>query len=201
MRSPRRAQWSLLAQALVFILLLAVDTSRLEAGEAERAVTSVEPVTGQLVIEGRGIERLTLEKRGAKWRFGMPAPRELHRPGPKVSLAAGEYRVTDVRLEGGYRCCPPQRIGDPQGGEPEEVGWFTVGPDKPHVLRIGAPLKPTLRVARDGRILRMAYDLMDASAAMGWYYVPEQGWNGPMAHFTVSCRGQVVGSGTLGAYG
>ena len=157
---------------------------------------------GRLVIEGEAIECLVLVKRNADPRLYLDDTIPLDHPEPSVVIPVGEYRVKEVRLQGGYHCYPfLDGIRDPETGESREVGWFRVSPDRPHVLHIGAPLKPTLRVFRENRNLRMAYHLADVSGQEFWWYVPENFGCGPVASFSVYRGDLLVGSGSLGPYG
>ncbi|NQT11667.1 MAG: hypothetical protein HQ582_02890 [Planctomycetes bacterium] len=190
MRTKNRRWLSWVGVVLLGILVQV--PSRLLGAEMEPGAPTDDPPMGRLVIEGQAIERLILEKRSD------PSNRtHLRQPGPSVAIAPGEYRVREVRLRGGYRCFPPGRIGDGETGEVREVGWFTVGTDTPHVLRIGAPLKPTLTVVRENRTVRMAYSLLDASEQELWQYIPEDFGREKLASYSVCRGGQLVGSGAL----
>jgi len=177
---------------LVLPAILVHVAGLLVGAEIEPATSTIDPPMGQLVLEGEAVEYLILEKRS-----DPTSPIHLRQPAPDVAIPAGEYRVKEVRLQGGYRCHPPGRIGDSETDEVREVGWFTVGADTPYVLRIGAPLKPTLKVVRENRTLRMAYSLLDASEQEFWTYYPQDGGREKLASFSVYCGGQLVGSGIL----
>lgn len=187
-RSRRLPPWLRLVLLLISVHVAGV----LVGAEVEPGGSTTDPAMGRLVLEGEAIERLILEKRS-----DSTSPIHLHQPAPSVPIPAGDYRVKEVRLQGGYRCLPPRGIADLETDEVREVGWFTVGADTPYVLRIGAPLKPTLKVVRENRSLRMAYSLLDASEQEFWTYYPQDGGREKIADFSVYCGGQLVGSGIL----
>jgi hypothetical protein len=156
---------------------------------------------GELLIEGEAIERLLLEKKPGRYADGNENLVKLVEPGPRVSLPAGEYRVYEVRLRGLYVCWPSEKIGEALSSKVRVVGWFTISPDKPHTIHLGAPLKPILRVCRSDRTLRMAYDLHDVSGREFWTYQPVDFHGGKMADITVYSGHKLVGSGLLSEYG
>lgn len=185
---------------VVLLVPLIVPGASLFAGPQAVKPTS-DPSLCQLNIEGKFIETLTLEKRRADHRFDPTNPMVIARPGPRVDLPAGEYRVQEVCLLGGYRCHPPASIEDGETGEVREVGWFTVDTDTPYVLRIGAPLKPALDVVRENRTLSMAYRLLDASEQEHWRYFPEDCGRETRASVSIYRGDQLVGSGALAPAG
>ena len=177
---------------LMLLAILIHVANPLAGAEREPGASAIEPTMGRLVLEGEAIESLILEKRS-----DYNNPVHLRHPSPGVVIPVGEYRVSEVKLQGGYSCHPPGYIGDSDTDEVREVGWFTVGTDKPYVLRIGAPLKPTLKVIRENRTLRMVYSLLDVSEQKHWVYVPESFGSEQMADFTVYRGDQLVGSSIL----
>ena len=191
----------LLSKLCFVILLLFLNPDRLSSAEMKPGTTIVDPVMGRLVIEGQAIECLVLEKRASDQRFEPSNRISLNEPESSVSLPVGEYRVQEVRLRGGYRCFPPGRIGYDETDEITEVGWFSVSPDRPYKLRVGAPLKPTLKVVRRDRRLRMTFYLSDVSGQELWRYLPEDCGREKIASFSVYSGDQLVGSGFLDAFG
>jgi hypothetical protein len=187
--------------SFVVVLLPSNPESGLARTEAAPKISTADATVGQLVIEGQAIEGLVLEKRVSVLRAGQENLVRLDRPGPSVLVPAGEYRVQEVRLRGLYRCSPPGRIGDPVTGQVREVGWFSIQPDKPYTIRVGAPLKPTLRVFRCDRTLRMGYQLSDVSGQEFWNYLPANFQGGKMADFAVYSGDELVGSGAICEYG
>ena len=103
------------------------------------------PATCELKIDGKHIEKLTLVDKG-------DARREFSQPNGSVSLPPGEYRIEEVKLEGGY--------SHHAWGHGE---WFSLTPDRVHRLAIGAPLIPRLEITRTGRIVRLDHQLVDAA--------------------------------------
>ena len=102
-----------------------------------------DPPLGVLKLEGKHLDYLELHARdGHTERFT--------RPEETVELPPGEYRLQAARLKGGYTC---NGMGI-SGGD-----WVTVAVDKPATLKVGGPLVPTIKVQRQGRILRLSYEL------------------------------------------
>ena len=136
-----------------------------------------EPVASdcQLKIEGKFVKMLTLvdEKGGQK---------TLKNPGPSVSLPAGKYRLQQIELEGGYSC-PVLSTQD---------GWFRLTPGKPHQLKVGAALTPKVKATRQGRILKLDFEMLDGD---GRRYTGSDRANPPQ--FTVSKDGREIGSGSF----
>jgi hypothetical protein len=150
----------------ILLLLLA---GGVKAGEAakKRAAGSA---NGQLVIEGRHIETLILEKPNGD-------SQTINRPGSTVSLPAGQYKLFSVTLTGGFQSYLMQS--------------FTLSPGKPYHVKVGAPLTPQLEASRQGRVLELDYALVDAG---GGEYRPE---DADPPRFTVYNGDQVVGSGAF----
>ena len=154
------------------LLLLAshVKGDEAKAGEAAKKPA---PDAGacQLIIEGQHIESLTFARQRGK-------PKTIQRPGSTVSLPAGRYRLERVALTGGFECYV--------GGRE----WLALSADKPCHLKVGAPLTPNVEVSRQGRILQLSYELLDAN---GREYVGSDRSDPP--RFTVYSGDRVVGSG------
>jgi len=130
----------------------------------------------QVDIEGSHIKRLTLES-------GDGYVRTVERPGTSLSLPAGKYNLRQISLEGGYHSYP--RVGT-------EEGSFALTPEAPYRLKVGAPLKPSVKVARWGRFLTLDYRLLDAG---GRVYFGEQSTSRPQ--FTVYRGDREIGSGSF----
>ena len=97
---------------------------------------------GEVRLEGQHIERLVLcRKDGDTEQFS--------RPDEIIKLPVGEYRLQDVRLKDGfiYR------------SNNSKYNWVTVSRDEPAILKVGAPLKQTLKIERRGPILTLNYEL------------------------------------------
>lgn len=98
---------------------------------------------GELKLQGKHIERLVLRRKdGRTERFDQPAE--------TIKLQVGEYRLLETHLKGGYIC---RSSRTPTGD------WVTAAEDKPAMLKVGAPLKPTVKTQRQGRILVLNYEL------------------------------------------
>lgn len=102
---------------------------------------------GELKVQGKYIKRLVLsQKDGGTEKFD--------KPGETIKLPVGEYQLQEVRLEGGYSCRIMRPISD--------ADWVTIAEDKPAVLKVGAPLKQTVEVTRQGSLLLLNYKLLGA---------------------------------------
>jgi len=102
---------------------------------------------GELKVQGKYIERLVLRQKDG-------GTKKFDKPGETIKLPIGEYRLQEVRLESGYSCGITTRISD--------ANWVTVAEDKPAVLEVGAPLKQTVEVRRQGSLLLLNYKLLGA---------------------------------------
>jgi hypothetical protein len=92
---------------------------------------------GQLKIEGSSIEKLVLVGGQSK---------TFNNPDEIITLPAGKYRLEAIYLKGGYQCNYINKS-------------IIIPEDKQTVLKIGAPLKQTIIVKRQGRELRLNYQL------------------------------------------
>jgi hypothetical protein len=130
---------------------------------------------GELNLQGQHIERLVLsQKDGSRKKFD--------KPGETIKLPVGEYRLQEVRLQGGYSCGITTPISD--------ADWVTVAEDKPAVLNVGAPLKQGVRVERWGRFLVLNYELL----GVGGEKYTQADRNKPPT-FTVYKAGKEIASG------
>lgn len=103
-------------------------------------------IQGELKLEGEHIERLVLqEKNGSRQTFDHP--------GKTIRLPVGEYRLRDVYLKGGYNHRNHYATPDKTGH------WVTVTEDKSAILKVGVPLKQTIKVERHNRVLILNYEL------------------------------------------
>ncbi len=100
-----------------------------------------DPPLGVLKLEGNHLEFIELRAKDGH-------VEQITRPEETIELPPGEYLLGEVRLKGGYT---RQRLGD--------VGRITVDKGKEEILKVGAPLVPTIKVQREGRILRLSYEL------------------------------------------
>ncbi len=120
------------------LLLLHVGTNLSEAQDQSS-------VLGELKLEGKSIVRLILRREDDNER------EEFRRPEQIIKLPTGEYSVQEVHLEGGYICYASR-------GPKRHL--VSVTSDEPATLKIGAPLKQTVKVNRQGRHLVMNYELL-----------------------------------------
>ena len=117
----------------------------INAGEAQ----DQERVLGKLNLEGQSITRMILQHKETG------QPEEVFRPEQSIELPVGQYRVREVHLEGGY---VNSRL---TSAEPYLI---RIGTDEPATLKLGGPLKPTIKMERQGRQLVMTYALVGVSA-------------------------------------
>ena len=101
---------------------------------------------GELHLEGEYVERLVLRRKDGP-------TQSFDHPGETVRLPAGEYRLQDVRLKGGYTY---RSLGT------STYKWVTVDEDKPAAFKVGAPLKQTVKMQRQGPLLVINYELTGA---------------------------------------
>ena len=99
---------------------------------------------GELKIEGEHIERLVLRGKdsSSKW---------FDKPGETIELPSGRYQLQESHLEGGYVCVRGAGIKNK---------WITIAENKPAILKVGAPLKQTIKVKRRGKALVLDYKLL-----------------------------------------
>ncbi len=102
------------------------------------------PVLGELKLEGKSIVRLVLRREDNNER------EEFRRPEQIIKLPTGKYRLHEVHLEGGYTSRSNNKT----------IDWITIAADKPAVLKVGAPLKQTVKVQRQGSVLVLNYELL-----------------------------------------
>lgn len=119
------------------LLILAIGTFLCNAQDQKS-------VQGELKLEGEHVDRLVLRgKDGHTERFD--------KPGETIKLPVGQYHLMESHLDGGYVCF--------QGAGPQNK-WITIAENKPEVLKLGAPLKQTLEVKRQGKTLVLDYKLL-----------------------------------------
>jgi hypothetical protein len=128
---------------IVVATVLLLSTG-INAGEAQDR----EPTLGKLTLEGQSITRIILLHKETG------QPEEFRRPEQSIELPVGQYRVQEVHLEGGY---VNSRLIS------AEHYLIRIGTDEPATLKIGGPLKPTVKMERQGRQLVMTYALVGVS--------------------------------------
>jgi hypothetical protein len=174
----------------VFFALFLGATGRLVPAQPPKAEPS-SAVTGQLNIEGQGVERITLERREARHGLDPCVTVVPDRSGAAVLVPAGEYWLREVAIKGGYSCSHPRRIVDGLNGIEQEEEWLTISPEKPCSLKIGGLLKPTVGAYRQGRTVRIGWGLLDAGRR------EYSCRNAQAPRFAIYCDGQAVGSGSF----
>jgi hypothetical protein len=171
---------SLFIAALAAALCALCFAANTVLGQETREEKGQEPAQGELKLEGRYIKQLTLE-RGDRKRVNFD------QPGESIKVAAGEYRLWEVQLEGGYTY-QEWMVQRPE----RKQNRIEVGEDKPAVLKVGAPLKQIVKVERQGRVLAFDYKL---SGIGGEPYVRDDRSNPPT--FTVYKGDKRIASGTF----
>jgi len=127
----------------MFVLFLMIATLLPKSGSHALAQEQKQAL-GKLKIEGEHIERLVLRREdGREERFDKP--RET------IQLPEGKYHLLESHLDGGYVCF--------QGAGPQSK-WITIAENEPAELKVGAPLKQTIEVKRQGKILNLDYRLL-----------------------------------------
>ena len=122
---------------VTILLFLGTGICLCEAQEADKQGLAL----GELKLEGKYIERLVLRRKDSRTeRFDQPAE--------TIKLPAGQYRLLEAHLKGGYTFRSLSR------------DWITVAEDKPAVFKVGAPLKPTVKAQRQGSVLVLNYELI-----------------------------------------
>ena len=135
------AQISRASVSLVIVYLLFLGD--IGSGQAEAQKNPL----GTLKLAGKPITSLKLR------RAEGGQIEEFRRPEGSIELPLGEYRVQEVQLEGGYTYYASVGPGRHQG--PVVVG-------QQETLTVGAPLKQTIKIERQGRVLTMSYALLGA---------------------------------------
>jgi hypothetical protein len=102
-------------------------------------------VLGELELEGESIVRLILRREGNNQTETFRRPEQI------IKMPTGKYTVQEVHLDGGYIYYASR---DPRHRR------VTITSDEPATLKIGGPLKQTVKVSREGRILVMNYKLL-----------------------------------------
>ena len=125
---------------IAVLLLLGAGACLCQAQEPNKPDSAV----GKLKLEGKHIERLVLQRNDGH-------EETFNNPGEIITLPAGEYRLQEIHLKGGYSRSPVSAV---------ERITITVGQQE--VLKVGAPLVPTIKVQRQGRILQFSYNLLGA---------------------------------------
>lgn len=158
------------------LFALVIVTRGLSSAELAAEQSEEDGAVCQLDINGGHIEKLELlNKTGRVFEFDHP--------GSSVTLPAGQYRVRRVGLKGGF-------VGF--GQMTADDIWFTLEPDKPHELKVGAPLTLGVEATRRGSCLTLDYALNDAS---GRKYVDAQ--SAELPAFAIYSGDKKVGSGSF----
>jgi hypothetical protein len=131
----------------VALAVLAIIPAVGSSAEPATQQPAADAATAELNIKGTLIEKLVLVNKSNR-------VFEIERPPSTLSLASGQYYVREVHLEGGY-------FG--YGLPATDENWFTLAPEQPYELNIGAPLTLNVKTSRLFRTLTLDYELNDAS--------------------------------------
>lgn len=126
------------------VIILFVLISVFWSKEASCCFAQEQKITlGEFKIEGEHIEMLALLRRDGH-------TEQFNEPYETIKLAVGEYRLQDVRLKGGFTS---------NSLRTSTYHWVTVTENEPAVLKVGAPLKQTVKIEWQGPILQLNYNL------------------------------------------
>ena len=137
----------------------------------------------ELRIEGQHIKSLRLLDQNGLLK-------DISQPSDVQHLPPGRYTVERVELDEGYEF-------DANYYDPGE--HFELTPDRPHVLKVGGPLQPTVVVSRQGKCLELNYELRDAEGRSYRQSSDKMDWSSP-PQFAIYRDGQEIASGSF-AYG
>jgi hypothetical protein len=130
---------------LGFVISFAAGLLLLHLGINFSEARDQNSVLGKLELEGESVVRLILRREGDN------EMEEFRRPEQIIELPTGKYTVQEVHLDGGYICYasrgPKHRL-------------VSVTSDEPATLKIGGPLRQTVKVNRQGRLLVMNHEFL-----------------------------------------
>jgi len=171
MFAQQGAKYSRFGWVLLGTVLLC--TSPAVSGGAQR------PQVGTLRIEGEGIERLVLQ--------GSTGPRLFYYSRePNLVLRADTYRLEEIVVQGNYSSSRLQI--------PAEMRGLTIEPGGLVNLKLGVPLRQTIKIERWGRSLVLNYQLLGRGGE-SYTFTRRQGANPPA--FTIYQGERQVGSGNF----
>ena len=162
------AGWRLLP-VLLFLLPAVAWTEEPAAKQPAK-----DPSQCELVVEGKQVERISLLPQQSASNSGVISLDV--KPGVSMFLPQGNYSIWNIELQGGYRNGPDNEA-------------LTLTPDAVCILAVGTPLKSSVSVTRQGRFLRLEYQLLDAQ---GRKYM-----NSSPPRFVVYQGNRKIGSGTF----
>jgi hypothetical protein len=126
------------------LLLLLSAVAWAEEPRGERPVSDTSKC--EFVVKGNEVERIILVP--AQWTPSYEVKDLNIQPGVSVFLPPGNYTIQYIYLRGGY-----------QSGPRDEI--LTLIPNATNRLAVGTPLKSTVSVNRQGRMLNLNYQLLD----------------------------------------
>jgi len=132
------------------------------------------------LILGKRIESLTLTDQQ-----GQPV---VFRRGSGMCLPPGQYLIQGIDLPGGYSSLT-------YGGHPPDR--LTLVPGKPCRFDIRAPLTPSVAVKREGRLLKLDYQLLDGDGRKYRRNDPSGSDRSHPPQFAVYQGESLIGSGSF----
>ncbi|MBN2182389.1 MAG: hypothetical protein JW715_10785 [Sedimentisphaerales bacterium] len=114
----------------------------LAPGDAIVSAQEQEKTFGELKIEGSHIESVVLRSLDNHHTETFEPPFEAKK------VPVGKYRLQNIRLDGGYYCGTKNHI------------TVSVEENETAIFKVGAPLKSTIDLKRQGRILELRYKLI-----------------------------------------
>jgi hypothetical protein len=176
LRFVGKAAWHILP---IWLFLLSTAVRSEEPSVAENANN---PAKCEFIVEGKEVEKVILAP--AVWRSDQSVQEIKVQSGVSNFLPAGNYTIQSIILRGGYQS--------------NNSGTLTLSPSAPCKLEVGTPLKSTVKVKREGRILHLDYQLLDAQGRNYTTYYTRDRSAPPQ--FVVYQGKRRVGSGTF-SYG
>jgi hypothetical protein len=128
-------------------------------GSAHQPPATV-PAQCELLFEGRfapSIEKLTLIHQ-SDWFAGNGKTLKLERPGARVLLPAGTYKIVEIRLPDDYLTVAADRRDT-----------LVLSPEKPCRLAVLPPLTPRVSAKRSGRLLVLDCQVYHADGKKATY--------------------------------
>jgi hypothetical protein len=123
------------------------------AGDVVKQAQPEKRADCELILEGRGIEKLVLSDKQGK-------VISLVRPGACVLLPAGEYQIEEIGVEGGWSSgwsIEPRSSAPPLHWPPPPDRLLALSPGKPCQPDIGMPLKSEISAKRVGGLIKVSY--------------------------------------------
>ena len=138
-----------------------------------------DPSQCELVVEGKDVESIVLVP--AQGTPGLAVQNLSIQQGVRQFLPQGNYDILSITLRGGYQSY--------------NNGSLTLTPNLPCKLAVGTPLKSSVKVERQGRFLKLDYQLRDAQGRNYTIYYTRD--RGDPPRFVVYQGNRKIGSGNF----